>query len=461
MLRLPSLFSRILFLHIAALIATAIVMPLMLYWLFNADVERLQQLALRQQAEAVAGHLRYAQNSGLTLTLPPSLKDQYSSAYGRYSYAIVDEQGRTLFSSRGDGKTIYPIAIGPSAPDADYFETSRGDRIISGASLRTIVGGFPVHIQVGEDLAHRDVLIDDVVDNFFAKVGWVTFPILLLLLASDFLIFRRAIRPLLVASDQAAHISPTRIDVRLPTQDIPNEIRPLVVAVNQALDRLATGFRQQREFTADAAHELRTPLAVLRTRIETWPDRTVSDALLQDVESMSRVISQLLDAAELETAVVDPDDVADIRQVCLEVIEFIAPIALAQNKSVALSGDEMPVLVRGNPEMLQRAMINLVENALKYTAVGTDVEVVVLSSGTIHVLDEGAGIPQASRKEIFERFWRRDRRRTTGAGLGLSIVKRIVESHGGTIAVDNRPTGGAVFSIQFELVQSNARGRPH
>src|SRR5207237_5715744 len=141
---------------------------------------------------------------------------------------------------------------------------------------------------------------------------------LLFLLAIDIVIFRRALRPLLKASEMAKKINPTRTDIRLPPEEIPKEILPLVEAVNQALDRLEQGFRVQREFTADAAHELRTPLAILRTRIDTLADQKVSKVLREDIEGMSRIVSQLLDIAELDTLVVDPLEQADLHAVCAE-----------------------------------------------------------------------------------------------------------------------------------------------
>src|SRR5262249_58221441 len=117
---------------------------------------------------------------------------------------------------------------------------------------------------------------------------------LLLLLAIDIVIFRRALRPVLNASEMAKKINPKRTDVRLPPEEIPKEILPLVQAVNKALDRLEAGFRMQREFTADAAHELRTPLTILRSRIDALVDRGVSKALHQDIDGMARIVSPLL-----------------------------------------------------------------------------------------------------------------------------------------------------------------------
>lgn len=454
MLRFKSLMSRIIFLHVIAVVVTAIVMPLVLYWFLNSDVENLQRQAMRDNAEVLARYLVPGADGGWSFELPPEIHDVYSEAYGRYLYAVLDDGGQVLFSSRKDQAPVF--SADNQASPVQLLETVRGDRIISGASIRKEIGGRIVWIQVAEDLAHRDVIIDDVVASFFQKVGWITVPILLLLLATDIAIFRRAVQPLLRVSDRAEHISPAQIDVRLPIDDIPREILPLVVAVNQALDRLEQGFRRQREFTADAAHELRTPLAILRTRIETLPDERATEAVRRDVEGMSRVVNQLLDAAELDTLVVDPAEKADLRQVCAEVAEFIAPLALARGKTIAVSGVEDPVWVKGNAEMLRRAIRNLVENAINHTPKETTVEVVVGEQGTLSVLDEGEGVPLAKRELVFERFWRRDRRRADGAGLGLSIVKRIVEAHGGTITVENRPGGGADFSMSFALAEAPA-----
>src|SRR5262249_37735881 len=109
------------------------------------------------------------------------------------------------------------------------------------------------------------------------------------------------------------------------------------------------------------------------------------------------------------------------------------------------------VWVKGNPETLSRAIRNLAENAINHTPQGTAVEIVVSEAGSVCVLDQGPGIPANERELVFRRFWRRDRRRA-GAGLGLSIVRRIVEAHAGTITIENRPTGGAQFSLHLAAV---------
>jgi signal transduction histidine kinase len=450
MISFKSIFSRIIFLHVIALVITAIVMPVVLYYFFKWAANDLHDQAMREQAQLVAHYLGLRADGSWTLDLPPALEDIYSQAVGRYAYAVVDDAGRVLFSSSKDRSPIF--AADPRSSDVSYLETRRGKAAISGVSLLKEVDGRRVWVQVGEDLAHRDVIVDDIVADFFKRVGWITLPVLLSLLAIDIVIFRRALRPLLNASELAKKINPRRTDIRLPLDEMPKEILPLVQAVNQALDRLEAGFRVQREFTADAAHELRTPLTILRTRIDTLADRGISKALHKDIEGMARIVNQLLDIAELDTFSIDPLEKADLRAICAEVAEFAAPLALAQGKNIALSGSDRAVWVNGNSEMLSRAIRNLVENAINYSPPGTTVEIVVEDSGAVRILDEGPGIKEDERELIFQRFWRRDRRRTEGAGLGLSIVRRIADTHAATISVENRPTGGAKFSLRFPRI---------
>ncbi len=242
------------------------------------------------------------------------------------------------------------------------------------------------------------------------------------------------------------------MELRLPEAAMPLEVLPLVRAVNRALDRLDAGFRAQREFTADAAHELRTPLAILRTQIDMIEDREIAEPLRHDVESMSRLVNQLLEISELDSFFISEGETADLLVIAAEVAAFLAPLALSQNKTFAVTGASHPVRVRGNGDAIARAVRNLAENALAHTAAATTVELAVVAEGRISVLDRGPGVPKAERAHIFDRFWRRDRRQGGHAGLGLAIVARIVEMHGARIVIEDRPGGGAVFTICFPAV---------
>ena len=421
-------------------------MPLALHAMLNYGVQELHHRALREQAAEILRYLDRGPDGAAQLLLPAALAHFYSEAYGRSAYAVLDPAGRVLFSSVAGKRAI--TRARPQANPVEYFTLHREGTDIFGVTVTADIGGQPLMLQVSEDLGHRDVLIDDIVAEFFTRVSWITAPILLLLLVIDVVIFRRALRPIIAASALAERIGPARTELRLPERGMPQEVVPLVRAVNQALDRLEEGFRGQREFTADAAHELRTPLAILRTQIDMIADRELAKSLRDDIESMSRLVNQLLDIAELETFVISEGEIADLTTIATDVAAYIAPLALSQHKTVAVTGARHPVLVRGNADTLGRAVRNLVENALVHTAPGTTVEISVAGAGELRVMDRGPGVPSAEREQIFQRFWRRDRRRVGSAGLGLAIVKRIAEMHGATVSVSDRQGGGAIFTIR-------------
>jgi signal transduction histidine kinase len=228
-----------------------------------------------------------------------------------------------------------------------------------------------------------------------------------------------------------------------------DELGRLARTLNEMIARLERSFDEMQRFTADAAHELRTPLAVLRARIDTIPDPVSARPLRTDVDAMGRTVAQLLDIAEMEGLHVREDECADLVEVCADTVAHLAPLALARRRDVELRGHDAPVWVRGNSEALSRALRNLLENAIAHTPERTTVTVEVDAHGTLRVSDEGPGVPPEDRDLIFRRFWRRDRRRTGNAGLGLSIVSRVVEAHGGTIVVHDRVGGGAVFHVDL------------
>lgn len=446
-LRVQSIAARLVTLHVLAIIAASICLPLVLQLLLSSAAGELQQRALREQAREVARHLRRDGDDRWRLDLPLAAQAQYVRGLGRYAYTVVDAEGRTLLTSRDD-----EVAIGARdtlRPTAHFFQQHRGQVKLAAISLPVDAEGQRVWVQAAQDMAHRDALVDDIVNGFLPKVGWVTVPTLALLLMVDLWIFRRALRPLMDASRMATRIGPTATEIRLPTRDMPREVLPLITAVNQALDRLALGFRAQREFTADAAHELRTPLAILRTHVDLMRDQSVAATLRQDIETMSRLVDQMLDIAELDTLVIEQAERADLHAVCADVASFLAPLAVKQGREIAVTGAGGPIWVHGNSEALFHAVRNLAENALRHTRPGSAVELEVTAEGAVRVLDSGPGVPESERGLIFQRFWRRHRRHDGNAGLGLSIVARIAAAHGGTVSVANRPQGGAAFTLDL------------
>jgi len=448
--RFRSVVGRTIVLHLVAIVATSIFMPLALYAMLKHAAGQLHDRALREQAIEILRYIEIRTDGSPQLDLPRPLTELYSQSYGRYAFAVIGSEGEVLFSSMKDRGAI--DATQRPMAEAVYFTGRRGGSNLHGVSLPVGLSERLLWIQVSQDLAHRDVLIDDIVNEFFTRVGWITVPILLLLLAIDVAIIRRALKPIVAASASAKRINPTHTELRLPEAGMPQEILPMVHAVNEALDRLEEGFRSQRDFTADAAHELRTPLTILRTQIDMIPDRELAQLLRHDVEGMSRLVNQLLEIAELDTFEIAADETADLVAVSAEIAAFLAPIALARNKTVAVAGTPGPVMVRGSADTIGRAVRNLAENALAHTPPGTAVEIEVDPAGAVRVSDQGPGVPVGDREQIFQRFWRRDRRRSGNAGLGLSIVARIAKMHDATITVADSPGGGALFELRFPRV---------
>jgi signal transduction histidine kinase len=445
-----SVVRRTIALHLVAISVAAILMPLALYLMLQRAADDLHERALREQAAELV-HLIYRDPDGtLRVRLSPHLEDLYSPDYARYSYAVGEADGRVLLSSFAEPHSITRTTppMNRVVPFSGWYNGVH----IFGVSLPVEIAGEKLWVQVSQDLAHRDVLIDDIVNDFFSRVGWITAPMFLLLLAIDVVIIRRTIRPIVGASALAQRIGPSSTELRLPEAGMPREVLPLVRAVNQALDRLEEGFRSQRAFTADAAHELRTPLAILRTQIDMIRDRDLAHSLRADVENMTRLVNQLLEIAELETVEIDPDETADLVAVSTEIAGFLAPLALSRHRTVAVSGTPGPVFIRGNADTIGRAVRNLVENALAHTPAGSAVEISVESDGVLRVCDCGPGVPAPDREHIFRRFWRRERQRSGSAGLGLAIVAEIARMHGAAVSVGDNPEGGAVFTLNFPVV---------
>jgi signal transduction histidine kinase len=241
--------------------------------------------------------------------------------------------------------------------------------------------------------------------------------------------------------------------MRLTESGLPADVHALVSAVNHGLDRLETAFDAQRRFIADAAHELRTPVAVLKAHMGILAKFEGHAELVEEISSLERLVNQLLDIARLDVLQVEDRDVANLTQVATDVASHLAPAAINAGRSIEVIAPECPVHIRGARDYLFRALRNIVENALRHTPEGTTVSIMVEADPpSLKVVDRGPGVHADQRHAIFRRFWQGGRDQKGGAGLGLDIAARTVVAHGGAISVSDAPEGGAVFTMQFQTL---------
>ena len=356
--------------------------------------------------------------------------------------------GRSVYATRAHRALPSQAVLGWAEVSVDgqrwrSFAVAARDKVIQVAQ--------PVRIRQGlaADAAFRSVLPLGVAAPLMAAVLWW--------------LITRSLRPLArvahqVREQDAAALTP------LPTSGLPDEVAPLVVALNALLDRLGLAWAGQRAFVADAAHELRSPLTALKLQAQVLrrsPDETgrlaALDALVAGVDRASRLVEQLLTLARSEpgapatpTAALPPVALADLMRQVLA--ESAAPLAAARGSQVELEADAH-LQVPGDAAALAVLLRNLVDNALRYTPAGGRV-LLRLVDGTpgplITVEDNGPGIAPAERERVFERFVRGGAAAdASGSGLGLAIVRAVAHRHGASVSLSDSTLGGLCVSVQF------------
>jgi len=362
-------------------------------------------------------------------------------------FAIHDASGRLIAASSaefGERVSNWP----PAKAEPSYFRlTDLSSEDVQGLTIALPTVAGPMWISVARTDG-SSALIHSLLREFVSDVVWVSPLFMLATLAIGIFAIRNGLKPVREISRMAASIGPDAISVRLPERNLPTEIVPLVASVNHALDRLEHGFAVQREFTANAAHELRTPLAIITSALETMRGNGELDKLRADVTRMNRLVEQLLRVARLDAVALEFESL-DLSAVASSVVAAMAPWAIAQQRTLAFVGSEQAVDVKANAHAVEDAVRNLIENAVAHTPAGTEVTVTVDRGDRIEVADRGCGVPQKDRENIFKRFWRGAGEKKEGAGLGLAIVAEIMRAHSGSVGVADNPGGGTVFTLSF------------
>ena len=436
-------------LSLAALyvVATAIVTAAIVYQAYST-ADQLSNEDLDRRARHLASLVKIGDGEQPVIALPDWLASLYRS--GTFLYAVRHPAGPTIAVSDplvGDLISRLPEPSGqPAYFRLRHFGPGEKDYFGQTVALGSAIG--PLWITIAR-AADDEVLVHALLREFVADLAWMIPLIVAGTLAIGVFALRRGLRPLRQASASAATIDPGNISVRLPEQNLPSEVQPLVAAVNRALDRLEKGFVVQRQFTADAAHQLRTPLSILTAAIDQVGGDGEIGKLKADVARMNRLVEQLLRVARLDAVALDVSSTVDLASVAKDVVAYMAPVAVAESRSLAAQGTDDSVSVKGNRFAIEDAVRNLVENAIAYAPTGSEIVVSIEPSGIISVADRGPGIPEGDRERVFDRFWRGKASRAQGSGLGLAIVREIMKAHQGKVEVDENPGGGSIFKLEF------------
>jgi two-component system OmpR family sensor kinase len=427
-----SIRQRLLLWLIAALLTATAIAAFAVYRQARAEANALFDYQLQQIAHAFP-------NEGLNAVPTPRV----GTARSITVIQIWDRAGIPLYLS-----DPYSPPLSPDVGYSDMATPQGAWRVYTG-----LVGNYIVQVSQQTNARHQ----------LAARTALRTRAPLLLLLpalgALVWIVVGRGLRPLQEVAAEVSFLSPRALQP-LAQRDWPDEVQPLVEALNGLLGRLKDAAERERAFIADAAHELRTPLtaialqAELAERAPEGPQRAAACAALKGgIERATRLVQQLLTLARNEPHALErKQERVDLADVARAVIAEQAAIADGKAVELGLTSDA-PAIVEGEPEALRILLGNLVDNAVRYTPSGGSIEVKLANSEhavQLIVSDTGPGIPQEARERVFDRFYRHDTSVGTGSGLGLAIVREIATRHGASVTLaDASAQGGLCVTVAF------------
>jgi two-component system OmpR family sensor kinase/two-component system sensor histidine kinase QseC len=441
-LRLNSIRLRLLALMLGMLAFAAFTMGMVTYNKVLAQTEAMFDYQLRQMALSLRDQGEIApEQAGNLADRELDFVIQIWSADGRAIYASRPHAELPMQARLGWAD----VAVGPLAWRT--FSVATGSRVIQVAQPRQI----------------RQGLAADAALHSIQPLAWLA-PVLALLM---WVLLARSLRPLQQVA-QAVRERDTQSLAPLPHADLPDELAPLVQALNGLLQRLGQTLDHQRAFVADAAHELRSPLTALKLQLEllrSAPDATAREtamaALGDGIARAAWLVEQLLALARNEPgAVALPFAAVDLSELARQVLADAVPQALARGTVLELQADA-PVPLQGDAASLQVLLRNLVDNAVRHTPEAAVVQLQVTApAGVPQVVvdDAGPGIPPDDRERVFDRFYRRNPAATEGSGLGLAIVRTVATRHGATVSLGTSPLGGLRVVVRFGAGAAGAPG---
>jgi heavy metal sensor kinase len=384
---------------------------------------------------------------------------------------------RFIRITRADGTLIYvsgapkdgsfdsaevPIFSPPSQTESYRKLKLSGDKTLLVAALNFQSSDNPAYlVEFGELLDPVETMLN----HFFLQLAW-GLPLAIIIIASGgYLLVRRALTPVEQITQAAERITQHNLSERLPVSSTGDELERLSVSLNRMITRLDDALQNSKRFVADASHDLRTPLTILRGELENFADdgrldsemRDRVGSMLEEVVHLGKIVEQLFTLSRLDAGEAQTEwthfDLTELAQTTTGQMNL-----LAVDKGISISCDaHQPVPVKGNRVRLKQVVVNLLDNAIKYTPEKGAIQLRVLAingHAVLEVEDNGIGIPSEALPHIFERFYRVDQARSAdseSAGLGLSIVKSICIAHGAEVEAQSGVGNGSCFRVKLPL----------
>ena len=422
-----------------------------LYWIFVRH-------AYEEDNEVLADKISGLRAELIRTNDPKTLNEELRIVHGGehlvYWIRVLNSAGLVVAETPGMAEVLppgaFPKPTGHELVPDHPREYKAGEKLFSMVTNRVDVEGQSYTIQVGQDRSGDE--------EFIREFGGLLFVVLVLgTLASVVIatkVAKRGLRPLEEMTNSLKEFGPERLHERIPPDGWPRELRPLALAFDDMFDRLEDSFTRLSQFSADLAHELRTPIANIRgegevalSRARTSEEyREVIESGIAECERLSRVVDSLLFMARAEAAEERVKQSSfDVREAVEKIAAFFEPVAEEHQVTIRCLGEGK---VYADPMLFGRAVTNLVENALRFTPAEGTIEIQVRTdnrSTEVSVQDTGSGIAPEHLPRVFDRFYRADSSRSSqGSGLGLSLVKSIMDLHGGTARIESSGRGTTV-----------------
>jgi heavy metal sensor kinase len=378
-------------------------------------------------------------------------------------FQVCNEQGQWLYRSVPLENANVGITLPASLPTPRFKDLQVEQHRLRFYSQRIVVAGKPYTVQVASLMNEAY----EALERFRLMLLLATPVLLILASVGGYWLSSRALAPVDGISRAAQRISIENLEQRLSVPETGDQLQRLSITLNEMLSRLAMSVQQMKQFTADASHELRAPVSLIRTTAEVAVQRRdraageyleALDEILAESERTSQVVDSLMLLARADsTKEITELSAADMGAIVRNAAEQGEKLSKIHGLQFSASVPDEPIWIKADPEALRRAFLILIDNAAKYTSSGGRVCVSLESRdgfARASVTDTGFGISEQDLAHVFDRFWRADKARSReqgGAGLGLSIAKWIVDMHRGTIGVESEAGKGSTFWVRLPL----------